>query len=65
MKSREISALFFLRKFLVIKGQRYQIRDELIYRGYKVDVGVVEIRVDEDGEHKTPFIERVYKEIGL
>ena len=40
----------FLRKFLVIKGQRYQIRDELIYRGYKVDVGVVEIRVDEDGK---------------
>ncbi|MBQ7428973.1 MAG: ATP-binding protein [Butyrivibrio sp.] len=44
------NALLNFRQFEETHLMENAIYNELIYRGYKVDVGVVEIRVDEDGK---------------
>ncbi|MBR0430364.1 MAG: ATP-binding protein, partial [Lachnospiraceae bacterium] len=44
------NALLNFRQFEETHLMENAIYNELIYRGYKVDVGVVEIRVDENGK---------------
>ncbi|MCR4903515.1 MAG: ATP-binding protein [Butyrivibrio sp.] len=44
------NALLNFRQFEETHLMENAIYNELIYRGYKVDVGVVEIRIDEDGK---------------
>ncbi len=44
------NALLNFRQFEETHLMENAIYNELIYRGYKIDVGVVEIRIDEDGK---------------
>lgn len=51
------NALLNFRQFEETQLMENAIYNELIYRGYKVDVGVVEIRVDENGKKVRKHLE--------